>query len=85
MLLSVFLGIMLVIAGILAVQFHKQIYNFTGALAFVERRVTAGTQSFIKLFGVFLVLIGIGLTFGLFDWLGTLLGEAVRSMFQVKT
>ena len=85
MLLSIFLGITLVIVGILTVQFHKQIYNFTGALAFVERRVTAGTQSFIKLFGAILVIIGIGLTFGLFDWLGVLLGEAVRSMFQVKT
>lgn len=75
----------MIVIGFLVLKFHEQVYNFTGAIASVERHITAGTPAFIKLVGASLVILGIGTMIGMWDWILTPVGDAIRSMFQVKT
>ncbi|MEI7819226.1 MAG: hypothetical protein WCI47_03865 [bacterium] len=77
----IFIGLIMVILGTLMLRYTQQIYNFTGALDFVENKVTAGTPGFIKLFGLALVLIGLGTIFGLWTFLTDPLGDSLKSMF----
>jgi hypothetical protein len=50
------------IVGVLIVIFSEPIFNFTGALDFVERRSPGNSRTFIKLLGILLIILGI-LTF----------------------
>jgi hypothetical protein len=50
------------IVGVLMVIFSEPIFNFTGALDFVERRSPGNSRTFIKLLGILLIILGI-LTF----------------------
>ena len=79
-----FLGVLLLVIGFLLLQFHQQVYNFTGELDFVVRWVPAGTTSFIKLVGVVLVILGMGMMFGLWTWLTQPIADAFSSAFGGK-
>ncbi len=64
-------GALIVIIGILGVVFSEQIYNFTGAIDFVERRSPGNSRNFIKLTSIIMIIAGIivfsgasGLVFG---------------------
>lgn len=81
---QIFIGLTMVAVGFLMLQFHEQVYSFTGAISWVERHVRAGTRSFIKLAGVVLILLGIGTAIGMWDWILAPVGESIRSMFQIK-
>ncbi len=52
-------GIPMIIIGVLIVLFSEPIYNFTGAIEFIERRSAGGSRGFIKLFGVIVIILGI--------------------------
>lgn len=49
MLFNIFLGMFLMAVGLVILKFWRNIYNFTGAIDFVERIVTAGTPAFIRI------------------------------------
>ena len=64
-------GALIAIVGIMVVVFSEQIYNFTGAIDFVERRAAGNSRNFIKLAGIIMIIAGIivfagasGLIFG---------------------
>lgn len=78
MLFNVFLGIFLMAVGLTMLKFWRNIYNFTGAIDFVERWVTAGTPAFIRILGVVLVVFGLGMVFGVWSWLTQPIADSVR-------
>ena len=80
MLFNIFLGFALLALGILMLRFQRSIYNFTGAIDFVERFWHAGTPSFIRIVGVALVIIGLGMMFGFWGWLTQPLADSVKSL-----
>ncbi len=82
---QIFIGLSMVGVGFVMLQFHEQVFSFTGPIPWVERHIRAGTRSFIKLVGVALILIGIGTVIGMWDWILAPVGGAIRSMFQIKT
>lgn len=64
-------GALIVAVGILIIVFSEHIYNFTGAIDFVESRSPGNSRFFIQLLGVVMVLVGMiifagagGLIFG---------------------
>jgi uncharacterized membrane protein YidH (DUF202 family) len=69
-------GALIVVVGILVVVFSENIYNFTGAIDFVERRAPGNSRNFIKLLGIIVIITGIivfsgasGLIFGgILEW-----------------
>jgi uncharacterized membrane protein YidH (DUF202 family) len=69
-------GALIVVVGILVVVFSENIYNFTGAIDFVERHAPGNSRNFIKLLGIIVIIIGIivfsgagGLIFGgILEW-----------------
>lgn len=66
--------------GLAMLKFWRNIYNFTGAIDFVERWVTAGTPAFIRIIGVILVVFGLGMTFGIWSWLTQPVADAVKGL-----
>lgn len=80
MLFNFFLGLALVGFGIVIVKFQQNIYNFTGAIDFVEQYFHAGTPAFIKIVGVVLVIFGLGMMVGLWGWLTQPFAEGVKSL-----
>ena len=66
--------------GLLMLKFWRNVYNFTGAIDFVERLVTAGTPAFIKIMGIGLVVIGLGTIFGFWGWLTAPLVDGIKGL-----
>lgn len=66
--------------GLLMLKFWRNVYNFTGAIDFVERLVTAGTPAFIKIMGIALVVIGLGTIFGFWGWLTAPLVDGIKGL-----
>lgn len=66
--------------GLLMLKFWRNVYNFTGAIDFVERFVTAGTPAFIKIAGIALVVIGLGTIFGFWGWLTAPLVDGIKGL-----
>ena len=80
MVLNILIGATMITLGLLMLKFWRSVYNFTGALDFVERWVTAGTPAFIRIVGVLLVVIGLGTIFGFWGWLTAPIVDGVRSL-----
>jgi hypothetical protein len=80
MLFNIFFGIFLMAVGLTMMKFWRNIYNFTGAIDFVERLVTAGTPAFIRILGVVLVIFGLGMTFGIWSWLTQPIADSVKGL-----
>lgn len=80
MVFNIILGLVLISLGLLMLKFWRSVYNFTGALDFVERWITAGTPAFIRIVGVLLVVIGLGTIFGFWSWLTAPLVDGIRSV-----
>lgn len=74
------LGAALLALGIVIVRFAQNIYNFTGAMDFVERWIRAGTPAFIRIVGVVLVIFGLGMMVGLWGWLTQPIADGVKSL-----
>lgn len=78
---TILLGIGMIGVGILMLKYHQQVYNFTGSLDFVDRWVTAGTPAFLRIFAVALVIIGLGMVFGVWGWLTQPISDGFRDAF----
>ncbi len=78
---TILLGLGMMIVGILMLRFHQAVYNFTGSLDFIDRWVTAGTPAFLKLFSLALIIIGMGMVFGIWTWLTQPLSDGFRDAF----
>lgn len=79
---TIMLGIFILALGIVLVVFSLKVYNFTGQIDFIESKVPGGTLSFIKLFGILLVLIGAALATGVFTWLTQPIVNSIAKTFQ---
>ena len=77
----IILGLSFFSAGILMLKFNRPVYNFTGNIDFVERWVTAGTPAFLKIVALLLVIIGMGMVFGIWGWLTQPIADGLRSTF----
>lgn len=75
------LGLIFITVGTLMLVFNRQIYSFTGGLDFIENHFRAGTPSFLKLFAVVLVFVGILMATGLGGWLTSPLRNLTNSIF----
>lgn len=73
--MQIAVGIIMLIVGVLFVIFSENIYNFTGALDFVERRFPGNSRGFIKLLGVLLIILGVITFTGLWVAIFRPLGE----------
>jgi hypothetical protein len=80
MIFNIFLGLAMLATGLLMLKFWRNVYNFTGAIDFVERLVTAGTPAFIKIMGIALVVIGLGTIFGFWGWLTAPLVDGIKGL-----
>ena len=80
MIFNIFLGLGLMGLGLLTLKFWRNVYNFTGALDFVEKWSTAGTPAFIRIVGVILVIFGLGMIFGLWTWITQPFADGVKSL-----
>lgn len=80
MIFNIFLGLAMLATGLLMLKFWRNVYNFTGAIDFVERLVTAGTPAFIKIMGIGLVVIGLGTIFGFWGWLTAPLVDGIKGL-----
>lgn len=77
----IIIGIIFVVVGIAAVYFSQSIYNFTGPIEFIESHLPGNTQSFIKLMGIFMILIGIFMITGLFGFITKPIFDALSNAF----
>ncbi len=69
----------LIVAGVLMVVYTKKVGDFTGEIEFAERHMGPGrTYSFIKLFGVVLIILSfLWIGGGLREFFYSLLGPAM--------
>lgn len=67
--MNIIFGLVCIIAGSLALVYHRSVFGFTGQIGFVEQRVPGGSSSFIKLCSVGVVLLGLLFATGLGSWL----------------
>ncbi len=77
-------GIPMIMTGVVMVLFSERIYNFTGAIEFVERRFAGGSRGFIKLFGVIVTILGILTLTGASGILFDPLGQWFVGLFSLK-
>ncbi len=63
--------------------FNQQIYNFTGAIDFIEKHAPGYTQGFIKLFSVVLVFLGILFFTGLGGFITTPIFQGIQNTFHL--
>jgi len=57
--MTILLGLGFLLLGTVTVIFAQNIWNFTGAIDFVESKFPGNTKAFIQLVGVILILLGI--------------------------
>ena len=55
----IILGLVMLVIGALMVVFAQQVWDFTGAIDFVESKFPGNTKAFIQIVGVVLVIIGL--------------------------
>jgi hypothetical protein len=67
--------------GVALVVFRRQVYNFTGYIDFVEGWFPGGTNSFLLIFGLFLVLLGILFITGLGNSITGPITDQLKSVF----
>ena len=61
-LLRIFVGLIVMVVGVLIVWKPTAIYEFTGPIEFAEEKLgTGGTYSFLKIIGVIITFIGIAI------------------------
>jgi len=70
--------------GILTVIFSEQIYNFTGAIDFIEKHAAGSSRGFIKLFGVVLVVLGILIFSGAVTFITNPLSDWAAQTFRLN-
>lgn len=74
----------MMVLGTLTLVFAQQIYNFTGAIDFVESRMPGYTRSFIKLMGVLFVIVGLLFLTGVATVVTDPLFEGIQRVFSLK-
>jgi hypothetical protein len=80
--MTIIWGILVIITGILGVVFTEQIYNFTGAIGFIENKFPGNSRAFIKLLSFVIVLVGILLLTGTSNFITGALGNFFSSLFN---
>jgi hypothetical protein len=76
------IGIFLVAAGAASLVYHQQVFNMTGRIDFVERRLPGGSSSFLKLMGVLAVFLGLLFATGLGSWLTAPINDGIQDVFS---
>ncbi len=79
--MTILLGLGFLVVGVLLVVFAQQVWNFTGAIDFVESKFPGNTKAFIQLTGVILILLGILFITGLGENLTGPIGETLGKAF----
>jgi len=79
--MNILLGLAFLAVGVLTVVFAQQIWNFTGAIDFIESRFPGNTRAFIQLAGVVLVLLGILFVTGLGSSFTKPIGQTFGQLF----
>lgn len=73
----------MIVLGTLDLVFARQVYNFTGAIDFVESHFPGYTQGFIKLVGVVLVIVGLLFFTGVGGSITGPLFEGIQHTFRI--
>lgn len=77
--MRIFIGIVLVIAGLLSVIFSQKIYENFGPNRWAEEKLGGGgTVSLLRIVGAILILLGFFIWVGLFD---IIFGGIFRTLF----
>lgn len=79
--MTILLGLGFLVVGVLLVVFAQQVWNFTGAIDFVESKFPGNTKAFIQLTGVILILLGILFITGLGETITGPIGETLGKAF----
>lgn len=74
-------GLIMLALGVLLVVFRRQVYNFTGYIDFVQSWFPGGTNSFIMIFGLALVLLGILFITGIGGSFTSPISDQLKSVF----
>ena len=75
----IIIGIILVVAGTLAVVFSRYIFENFGRFPWAEDKLgPGGTLTFIRLIGIGVILLGFGLWFGFFQYI---FGGIINTLF----
>jgi uncharacterized membrane protein YidH (DUF202 family) len=77
------IGIVLAIIGTLVLVFAQQIYNFTGAIDFVESRMPGYSKGFIKLMGIVMVVVGVLFFTGVGGFITQPILEGIQGVFRL--
>ena len=78
----IFTGLILLALGVVTVIFAQNIWNFTGAIDFVENKFPGNTKAFIQLSGIVLVILGLLFLTGLGDGFTGPIGETLGKVFS---
>lgn len=82
--MTILLGLAFLVIGALAVIFAQNIWNFTGAIDFVESKFPGNTKAFIQLVGIVLILLGILFATGLGSSVTGPISDTLSSIFGRK-
>jgi len=83
--MNIIWGLIWIAVGMAMLIYNRQLYNFTGAIDFIESHWTAGTPSFLKLFAVALVIIGLSLATGVGGWLISPITDMAGKVFPSQS
>lgn len=75
------IGLFLITGGAASLVYHQQVFNMTGRIDFVERRLPGGSSSFLKLMSVLAVFLGLLFATGLGSWLTSPINDGIRGVF----
>ena len=64
----ILVGLLMIEAGTVGLVFSQRIYDFTGQLDFIEQTFPGQTSTFLKLFFVLMVLVGIIIATNSYGW-----------------
>ena len=78
--MNILWGAVILIVGLIIIVFAEPIYNFTGAIDFVESRSAGSTRGFIKFVGVIMTISGILFMTGT---LGFILGPFAETLLGI--
>ncbi len=76
------IGLFLVVGGAASLVYHQQVFNMTGRIDFVEKRLPGGSSSFLKLMSLLAVFIGLLFATGLGTWLTQPINDGIRDVFS---
>ena len=76
------IGLFLIAGGAASLVYHQQVFNMTGRIDFVERRLPGSSSSFLKLMSLLAVLLGLLFATGLGGWLTQPINDGIRSVFR---